>query len=49
MAWQSRRQRRERKGRFDGIWDVLEILFELLVWAPRLIFGFFRIILKIFD
>ncbi|WP_179218715.1 hypothetical protein [Saccharibacillus sp. O23] len=48
MAWR-RRRRREREGRFDGLLDVLEIVVELLSYGPRLIFGMFRLIFKLFD
>lgn len=49
MAGRARHRRREREGKFSGFIDVLDILVEVLTFAPRLIFGFFRMILKLLD
>jgi len=46
--WRRRsRGRRERDS--GGIWDILEVLIEVLVYVPRLIFGLLRLIFKLFD
>ncbi|NGZ73913.1 hypothetical protein [Saccharibacillus alkalitolerans] len=49
MARRERRDRDGRTGRFDTIIGLLELLVELLAYAPRLIFGLFRLIFRIFD
>gem|GEM_PF-6105283 len=43
------RRRRNGEGKFDGLLDLLEIVIELLAYAPRMIFGMFRLILRLFD
>ncbi|WP_172194172.1 MULTISPECIES: hypothetical protein [Saccharibacillus] len=49
MARWRRRSRGRRERDSGGIWDILEVLIEVLVYVPRLIFGLLRLIFKLFD
>lgn len=46
--WGSRRRRGYKSGEDDRV-EWIQLLIELFMWAPKLIFGIFRLILKLFN